>query len=58
MLETICFLHKKKDFIYAINYKGELKIFNVNEKERKISLVERINFGSKVVQVEYLARFN
>ena len=29
MLETVCFLHKKDEYIYAINYKGELKILKV-----------------------------
>ncbi len=56
MLETICFLYKKNDYIYALNFKGELKILKVVENERKIKLIQKIDMECRILKAECLIK--
>lgn len=50
MLETICFLQKKGEYIYVINFKGELKIFKINGNRSALQLVSKIDLQNRVIK--------
>lgn len=50
MLETICFLHKKGEFVYVINFKGEAKIFSIKDEKTGMKLVATIELPNRVVK--------